>query len=78
MRKAALLYNPDSGGSTMAILFSATAGSWPNIGGNYNQVPVVANGKVYVASYKQLSVFGLDDNGLRKAINKTEKGKRVR
>jgi len=71
-------FNPDSGGSTMAILFSATAGSWPNIGGNYNQVPVVANGKVYVASYKQLSVFGLDDDGLRKAINNKEKGKRVR
>ena len=69
-------FNPDSGGSTMAILFSGRAGSWPNIGGNYNQVPVVANGKVYVASYKQLSVFGLDEDGLRKASKNKEKKKK--
>lgn len=70
-------FNPDSGGSTMAILFSATAGSWPNIGGNYNQVPVVANGNVYVASYKQLSVFGLAENGLRKASKNKGKRKKI-
>jgi hypothetical protein len=29
------------------------------VGGNSNQVPVVANGKVYVASNKQLQIFGL-------------------
>jgi len=41
------------------LIFSAVAGSWPNTGANANIVPVVANGRVYVASYKQLAIFGL-------------------
>lgn len=40
-------------------LWSQEAGTWPNTGGNANLVPVVANGRVYVASYKQISIFGL-------------------
>jgi hypothetical protein len=52
-------FNPDSGGSTMTQLFKGSAGSWPNFGGNSNTVPVVANGKVYVVSNKQLQIFGL-------------------
>ena len=52
-------FNPDSGGSTMTTLFNATAGAWPNMGGNANLVPVVANGLVFVASNKQLQIFGL-------------------
>jgi hypothetical protein len=40
-------------------LMSARAGTWPNTGGHNNTVPVVANGKVYVASFKTLSIFGL-------------------
>jgi hypothetical protein len=40
-------------------LYSGVAGTWPNVGGNSNIVPVVANGYVYVASYKQLSIFGV-------------------
>jgi hypothetical protein len=40
-------------------LFSANAGTWPNVNGNANLVPVVANGKVYVASYEGLAIFGL-------------------
>lgn len=49
-------------------LFSTTAGHWPNTGGNSNIVPVVANGRVYVASAflddqgttrGQLAIFGL-------------------
>jgi hypothetical protein len=51
-------FNPDSG-AKMARLFYANAGAWPNYGGDLNQVPVVANGKVYVASHKQLQIFGL-------------------
>ncbi|MGD0504845.1 MAG: hypothetical protein ABSD02_19075 [Steroidobacteraceae bacterium] len=39
-------------------LYSAPAGAWPNLGGNANVVPVVANGKVYVASYQSLMIFG--------------------
>jgi hypothetical protein len=38
---------------------SGEAGTWPNTGGNANIVPTVANGMVYVASYKQLRIFGL-------------------
>ena len=45
-----------------SLLFSSKpgdAGTWPNTGGNANIVPVAANGHVYVASFKQLSIFGL-------------------
>ena len=52
-------FNPDAGGSTMPVLFQATAGSWQNLGNNANLVPVVANGQVFVASYQQLQIFGL-------------------
>jgi hypothetical protein len=59
--KAILLYafNPDSGGSTMTQLFRGFAGTWPYFPAHSNLVPIVANGKVYVASYKQLAIFGL-------------------
>lgn len=43
---------------TFKQLYSAPAGQWPNLGGNANIVPVVANGKVYVAAYKSLTIFG--------------------
>jgi len=52
-------FNPEAGGTTMTELFHSAAGAWPNVGGNSNLVPVVANGKVYVASNKQLQIFGL-------------------
>jgi hypothetical protein len=38
---------------------TAAAGNWPNVQGNSNLVPVVANGRVFVASNKQLQIFGL-------------------
>ena len=50
---------PAGGSSTLTQLFSGVAGSWPNTGGNSNIVPVVANGKVFVATNKQLAIFGL-------------------
>ncbi|HXM00250.1 MAG TPA: hypothetical protein VN932_09995, partial [Rhizomicrobium sp.] len=46
-------------GGNGATLFSGVAGTWPNTGGNANIVPVAANGKVYVASYEGLAIFGL-------------------
>jgi hypothetical protein len=41
-------------------LFSAQAGTWTHaVNSNANVVPTVANGKVYIASNKQLQIFGL-------------------
>ncbi len=37
------------------------AGQWANPGGNANLVPVVANGKAYVASYGQLQIWGISN-----------------
>lgn len=59
-------FNPESGGSTMTTLFRANAGLWPNQGGNSNQVPLIANGKVYIASDKQLRIFGLKTQAPKK------------
>jgi len=44
---------------TLPLLYSSQAGTWTNIGFNANIVPVVANGRVFVASYQQLTIFGL-------------------
>jgi hypothetical protein len=52
-------FKGEPSGGSLAQLFQATAGTWPNVQGNANIVPVVANGKVYVASNKQLTIFGL-------------------
>jgi hypothetical protein len=46
-----------------AWLFAGVAGTWPRVTGNANIVPVVANGRVYVASYKELAIFGLARGG---------------
>jgi hypothetical protein len=43
----------------MKRLVGLAAGSWPNGRGNANLVPLVADGKVFVASNKHLSIFGL-------------------
>jgi len=51
-------FNPDSG-SPMTRLFHGLAGHWPNFNGNSNLIPVVANGEVFVATNKQLQIFGL-------------------
>jgi hypothetical protein len=51
-------YDPESGGA-MKPLFEGEAGNWPHLGGNSNLVPVVANGQVFVASNRQLRIFGL-------------------
>jgi hypothetical protein len=45
--------------ATEKILFSAVAGTWPSVDGNANIVPTVFNGRVYVASFGQLAIFGL-------------------
>ncbi len=58
--------NPESGGSTLKELFYKTAGNWPNRTGNANLVPVVANGQVFVASFKQLRIFGIKGGNAQK------------
>ena len=52
-------FNGTPSGGSLPLLWSGAAGSWPNIGGNANIVPTVANGHVYVASNKELQIFGL-------------------
>jgi PQQ enzyme repeat len=52
-------FAPDLGGKTMTQLFLGMAGTWVTNGANTNLVPVVASGKVFVASYKELVIFGL-------------------
>jgi len=45
--------------TTGKIIYTATAGNWISGNSNANTVPTVANGHVYVASYKELAIFGL-------------------
>ncbi len=63
-----VVFNPDTGKKqhTVKQLFRAKAGAWPNLGGNSNLVPVVANGEVFVASNKQLQIFGLIGDKVKK------------
>lgn len=63
----ALSAEPSSGSSTLQTLYQAPAGTWTSGGGNANLVPVVANGKVYVASYGELDIFGLLGSNAAKA-----------
>lgn len=56
--------NPANG----SVLYSADAGTWPSVHGNANIVPTVAGGRVFVASYKQLAIFGLLPPGTRSGI----------
>lgn len=60
-------FNPESGKKVMTQLFKAVGGSWPNQGGDSNQVPMIANGMVYVASNRQLRIFGLKSASQEKA-----------
>jgi hypothetical protein len=48
-------------------VFKALAGYWTNSFGDSNIVPVVDNGKVYVATVKSLAIFGLKSGDARVA-----------
>lgn len=52
-------FNGTRSGTTLPLLWSGSAGTWPNVSGNANLVPTVANGQVYVGSYRQLAIFGV-------------------
>jgi hypothetical protein len=45
------------------LVSNMIAGYWPNTQANANIVAVVTNGKVYIASFRQLSIFGLTSGG---------------
>ena len=45
--------------TTGKVIYSAAAGSWISGNSNANTVPTVANGRVYVATYQELAIFGL-------------------
>jgi hypothetical protein len=51
-------FNGTRSGSNLPLLWSGRAGVWP-YSGDANLVPTVANGMVYVVSYKELAIFGL-------------------
>jgi|HubBroStandDraft_6_1064221.scaffolds.fasta_scaffold01416_6 hypothetical protein len=75
-------FNAESGGGTPTKLFQATAGSWPNMTGNANLIPVVANGLVFVASNQQVQIFGLlggtaTTTALTSSVNPSVSGKPV-
>jgi len=52
-------FNGTASGQSLTQLWSGVAGIWIFMNGNANIVPTVANGHVYVASYKTLAIFGL-------------------
>lgn len=60
---------------TLPLLYSGSAGNWPNTGGNANVVPLVANGKVYVAAYQGLTIFGA--NGAAAVTNAAQPADRL-
>jgi hypothetical protein len=53
-------FSPDIGDATkMKQLYEGTVGTWVVNGSNTNLIPVVANGEVFVASYKEIVILGL-------------------
>ncbi len=50
---------PPAGTTQLKQLFSAPAGPWPVGNINASVMPTVANGRVYLATQKQLAIFGI-------------------
>ena len=51
-------FNATAASGVLNLLKVLPAGTWASPNENANIIPVVANGKVYVASYNTLSIFG--------------------
>jgi hypothetical protein len=63
---ALLAFDPSNNSNQ---IFSGVAGTWPFAqSANANLVPVVANGHVFVASYKNISGFGMYGGGTKPII----------
>jgi PQQ enzyme repeat len=69
MTLVALTAEPQNG--SLQKLYQASAGYWAAPNGNANTVPVVANGKVYIASYQQLQIFGLGGSAAGAVVGRT-------
>ncbi len=52
-------FNARASNNQLPLLWSDVAGNWQSLDNSSDVVPTVANGMVYVASYRQLSIFGL-------------------
>jgi hypothetical protein len=46
--------------ATGKIIYTATAGNWVSGNSDADTVPTVANGHVYIATYQELAIFGLN------------------
>jgi hypothetical protein len=51
-------FDARAAGTSLPLIWSSAAGNWNSPNNNSNIVPTVANGMVYVATYRQLSIFG--------------------
>jgi hypothetical protein len=71
MTLVALAAEASQGHSKLSTLYQGSAGYWAAQNGNANIVPVVANGKVYIASYQQLEIFGLGGSAATAAAGRT-------
>jgi hypothetical protein len=60
-------FAPDLGGSTLNQIFEGKAGQWVLRANNLTSAPVVANGQVFVTSYKTLVIFGIKEAGVKYA-----------
>jgi hypothetical protein len=52
-------FDANDDGIARPPLQAVTAGVWPYVRADANIVPVVANGRVHVASYQELAIFGI-------------------
>jgi hypothetical protein len=51
-------FSPTPVDGSLPLLYSGAAGVWSHPGSDANVTPLVANGRVYVAAYKTVTIFG--------------------
>ena len=71
-------FNAVASNNKLDLLWKDTGGTWPNANGNASIVPTIANGRVFVASYKNLRIFGLGGHQLQiAAVRSGQAGKSI-